>query len=205
MTRIYFVRHGETLWNKNGRFQGHSDIALSFEGRLQAEKARDRLATEEFDAVYSSDLSRAKETAEILCQDRKINIEIEQRLRECCFGQWEGKTYQEILDASPDMIQTWHRDPGSFTIPDGEAMDDVKDRVKAAVLDICKNHPDSQVLVVSHGGIIRMVLSWALGLSYNRFWQIRQDNTAINVLDFYDDKAIIALINDCNHLGTVKR
>ena len=205
MTRIYFVRHGETLWNKTGRFQGHSDIALSFEGRLQAEKARDRLATERFDAVYSSDLSRAKETAEILCQDRKINIGIEQRLRECCFGQWEGKTYQEILDASPDMIQTWHSDPGSFTIPEGEAMDDVKGRVKDAVLDICKKHPDGQVLVVSHGGIIRMVLSWALGLSYNRFWQIRQDNTAINVIDFYDDKAIIALINDCNHLGTIKR
>lgn len=205
MTRIYFVRHGETFWNKSGRFQGHSDIALSFEGRIQAEKARDRLATEEFDAVYSSDLSRAKETAEILCQDRKINIQIEQRLRECCFGQWEGKTYQEILDASPDMIQTWHSDPGSFTIPEGEAMDDVKARVKEAVLDICKKHPDGQVLVVSHGGIIRMVLSWALGLSYNRFWQIRQDNTAINVIDFYDDKAIIALINDCNHLGTIKR
>ena len=152
MTTLLLVRHGETDWNRELRIQGSSDTALNATGRAQAlELARD-LADVPFDAVYSSDLGRARETAEIVVADRGLDVRLDAALRERNFGSWEGLTRAEIADRFPDLEQH-----------DGETDDDVRERVLAAVDRIVAAHPGKEVLVVSHGGALNALWHHAFG------------------------------------------
>ncbi|MBC7325685.1 MAG: histidine phosphatase family protein, partial [Moorella sp. (in: Bacteria)] len=109
--RIYLVRHGETEWNNNGRYQGHTDVALSVSGRRQAELLRERFRSIPLDSVYSSDLSRARETAAVIAAPHGLTIKTEEAFREIDFGFWEGLTYQEITARYPHEWERWRQDP----------------------------------------------------------------------------------------------
>lgn len=149
-TRIVLVRHGQTEWNRGRRVQGHSDVPLNDEGRRQARALAEELHGETVDAVYASDLGRARETAEILASARGGQVITLPELREKHFGTWEGMTDAEVLERFPDAHTTgWG---------DGETTDEMTARILAAVEGIAERHPGELVLVVTHGGPMRALL-----------------------------------------------
>ena len=151
MTTILLVRHGETDWNLQRRVQGHSDTPLNDTGRAQATVLADELATESIDAVYSSDLMRAHETARIVADARGLDVTAIPELRERHFGTWEGLTDVEIFSRFPEATEgPWG---------DGETKDMMETRVTDALHRIAEAHPGGQVLVVTHGGPVRVVLA----------------------------------------------
>jgi broad specificity phosphatase PhoE len=150
MTTILLARHGETDWNVERRVQGHTDRPLNERGRAQARELAEELATEPVDAVYSSDLARALETAHAVADPRGLQVEVMAELREKDFGTWEGLLDVEILDRFPEA----HNGPWG----DAETPDELAERVLAALHQIAHRHPGGNVLVVSHGGPLRAVL-----------------------------------------------
>lgn len=151
MTRILLARHGETDWNRERRVQGHSDTPLNETGRAQARALADELAGEHLDAVYSSDLARAYETARIVAEARGLDVVAVRDFRERHFGTWEGLTDEEVLERHPSAA---HGPWG-----DAETVDEMARRVFDALQRIADAHPDGSVLVVSHGGPVRSVLA----------------------------------------------
>ncbi len=150
MTTILLARHGETDWNREGRVQGHTDRPLNETGRAQAQALAETLSGEHLDAVYSSDLSRAYETARLVAEPRGLAVTRVPELREKHFGTWEGLTDTEVVERWPQARN------GQWG--DGETADDVARRVLAALRRIAAAHPDGRVLVVSHGGPLRSAL-----------------------------------------------
>ncbi|MTV50226.1 alpha-ribazole phosphatase [Heliobacillus mobilis] len=200
MTRVYLIRHGETEWNQIRRYQGHSDVALSDRGREQAQRLVKRMAKEKVDRVHASDLSRAVETARAVAEAKGIEVVLDARFRECNFGAWEGLTFPEIEKAYPEEIKIWNRTPAKVCLPGGESFPIVQQRAFAALQELIAKHDGENIAIVAHGGTIRTLLCAILDVDLDRAWQFRQDNTALNVIDFYDGKGIIERINDVTHL-----
>lgn len=200
MTKLILVRHGQTIWNHEFRYQGHTDVPLTEEGLRQAEKVAGRLAKEQVGTVYASDLGRAAQTAQTIAARHGQPVFLLSALREVNFGLWEGKTYQEVKREYTDGLTDWFNRPADILIPQGETFQQVKERAYAAILEVVKQHEGETVVVVSHGGTIRTILCAALELHLNRLWCIKQDNTAVNILEFYQDKAFVSMVNDTHHL-----
>lgn len=201
MTKVVLIRHGQTIWNQDGKYQGHTDVELSPEGREQARKLRLRFQSDQIDAFYASDLSRAMETACIVAEGRGVPVVPVPALRELNFGVWEGMTYREILAGYRDMAERWYSDPSGITIPNGETFEILKERSYHIIRELVAHHPGQTMLVVSHGGTIRAIICAVLGLDIKSIWSFRQDNTAVNVIDFYEQRAVLSLLNDTHHLG----
>ena len=199
--RIYLIRHGETLWNHAQRYQGHTDIALSDRGFKQAEALARRLKNERFAAFFSSDLRRAVDTAEVIARPHGGKVVALSALRELNFGEWEGLTRDEIKTRFPEVSQQWWTTPYTTLLPGGETLSDVASRATCAIQEIGESYPDSQVVVVSHGGTIRASIGYFLRMDLNQYWRLRQDNAALNILEFFErDKVQLILFNDCSHL-----
>lgn len=204
MPKVLLVRHGETIWNNQLRYQGHTDIPLSEIGRQQAERLALRLKNWPITAFYASDLSRAQETAQIIAKYHQKSVVLCNGFRETKFGAWEGLTYKEIAAQFPDVWNAWQRDPVNVVIPQGESVSQVADRAWKALQQIlCQHRDDDMILIASHGGTIRLILARALQMNLNLFWNIRQDNTALNIIDAYNDRYIISLVNDTSHLEQI--
>jgi len=172
MTRtLVLVRHGETAWNRDGRFQGHHDIPLSELGRAQARALRARLEVAAhahlFDdahtAVVSSDLRRAHETAEIAFGGAGRTLHVRRELREFCYGVFEGLTRREIDDRFPGAMAAWLHGDAAFAIDGGESRAGVHARAHAAVRAFLAEVPQRHVVVVGHGGVMRQLLSACFG------------------------------------------
>ena len=200
MTKIIFVRHGQTLWNLEMKYQGHTDIALSYLGIEQAKRVADRLMIEEFSAVYSSDLVRAYDTANIIAAKKNLTVKQDVNLREICFGEWEGMTYTEINDKWPNALNQFFSDTTKITIPNGESFTDLKKRSDIAINKILENHKKETIVVVSHGATIRAMICSALNLPLDYVWRIRQDNTAVNMVEYHKNNNVVTLLNDIHHL-----
>lgn len=173
MTRLCLVRHGQTDWNLEGRYQGQSDIPLNSTGIKQARLIAEILRDEKFDAVYSSDLSRAIRTAEIITEHRNhLKINTDPRLREVRQGEWEGLTRDIIRDRYPKIWEALIENPVSAHPPGGETVLEVQSRVNAALNDISALYPDGNILVVSHGlalaTVICSVNGFPIGLAYQK-------------------------------------
>jgi alpha-ribazole phosphatase len=197
------VRHGQTLWNHVARYQGHTDTPLDDTGTTQAKLLSLRLAAEPLQAVYSSDLKRARETARIIAEPHGLAVQTLPQLREISFGVWEGLTYQEIKTRFGDISDRWHTSPGSVRIPDGETFQELRERAYDAVKDLVKRHDQSSIAVVTHGATIRAIICALLGIDLNKVFRIRQDNAALNVIDFYGEFGILSLLNDTYHLEPI--
>ncbi|MEG6522394.1 alpha-ribazole phosphatase [Desulfotomaculum sp. 1211_IL3151] len=200
-TKLYLVRHGETEWNAGGRFQGHSDVPLSNFGRQQAERLALSLKQTKIDAFYSSDLSRAMETAQIIVKEHGTQVNYLPDLREINFGVWEGLTYDQISQNYGNLSVQWRSNPLDTQIPHGEKLQDLAERCQRAINEIINQHAGENVLVASHGGVIRVIVANALGFDLNHFWKLRLDNVSLTVLEYYgQQKAILELFNDTCHL-----
>ncbi len=181
-TRLIAVRHGETAWNADARIQGHRDIPLNAQGLWQARQLAGALAEEPVAAIYSSDLSRAWQTAEAIAARLERPIHAEPRLRERAFGSFEGRTFQEIERSQPEDALLWRRRDPSFAPGGGENLLHFRDRVLAVVADIASRHLDALVVLVAHGGLMDVLYRAATGqeIQAPRTWQL--GNAAINRL-----------------------
>ena len=166
MTTLLLVRHGETDWNRDGRWQGGSDTRLNELGREQARELAEQLDGS-IDALYSSDLARARETAEIVAAKLGLEVQVDPRLRERSFGSWEGLTMLEIEERFADSHRRWRAGEGAGA-DDAEAFEDFFARVTEFLADVLRLHPDEEVLVISHGGSIRVIHALAAGVDYVR-------------------------------------
>lgn len=184
------------------RYQGHTDIELNETGYCQATKLAQRLASEPIRAVYSSDLKRALETARIIASSHQLEVEAISALREIHFGAWEGLTFEEIKNQYKDLVDKWYSSPGEIRIPQGETFDEVKKRAFNTVQELVKLNEPGAIVVVTHGGPIRAILCALLNVDLNYAFRIRQDNAALNIIDFYGDIGVLSLLNDTHHLGT---
>jgi len=200
MTKVILVRHGQTLWNLEMKYQGHCDVALTEKGIKQAELAANFLAKEPISAVYASDLCRALATAECIAQKHNVQVTAIPQLREINFGQWEGLTYDKINNQWSEIMAKLFTHPDEIQIPDGETFREVKERATVALTKLVAQHPNETIVVVSHGGTIRTLLCAILNIHLNYLWRIKQDNTAINILEYYDDQVMVSLVNSTHHL-----
>lgn len=208
--RLLLVRHGETQWNKESRFQGIRDIPLNETGRQQAQKAADFLKDTPLNYAVSSPMLRPKETAEIILQYHpNIELNLQPQLEEICHGLWEGKLESEIESAFPGMLKQWKDSPETVQMPEGENLQQVWDRAIACWHELVKyysNLPDSQIgIVVAHDAINKVILCHLLGLKSENFWNIKQGNGCVSIIDYPKGSAglpVIQALNLTAHLGS---
>lgn len=201
MTHLYLIRHGSTDWNQQRRYQGHADPPLNEEGRRQAEEAGRRLAAllRDYDyplaAVYTSDLQRAVSTAKIVLEVyRTTSVEARALrtspsllrptplLREIGFGAWEGLTYDEVYQRWGTLVEYWYRDPGAVTPPGGEPYRRFCRRIERAFRVINARHPEGAVVMVTHGGPIRHLVTISKGLSRHEAWGLHLEPGSVTHL-----------------------
>lgn len=200
MLHLMLVRHGETEWNVQRRYQGQSDVPLSGVGRQQAKRIAERLAGVEIDAVYASDLSRARETASLIAERTGHTVIPEPRLRELKFGILEGLTFEEAQEQHPEMIAAWLDDFNQT--PDGaETIDQFNVRVVSLLEDLLHKHDEQTVLLVAHGGPLSEILRVVLELSRQKRWYLEIENASLSEVLIADDFISVKRLNDTCHLS----
>lgn len=172
VTTILLARHGESDWNSSNQWQGFADRPLTELGRQQATELARRLADTELDAVYASDLQRARDTAEIVARSKGLEVETTPDLREVDVGSWAGLTRVEAEARFPDAYARWLR--GGEGWEDGETYHELSERVLSAIQRIAGENDGGRVLVVAHGGTIRAVHAAALGLDIHTYRRIQR-------------------------------
>lgn len=199
MARLILIRHGETDYSSESRYCGYSDPPLNKKGIWQVKKLAERLKRLNVDKVYSSDLKRAAKTAKIIFKDK--SIEESQDFREINFGIFEGLKYEEIIKKYPKLYRTWLDNPTKVKIPKGEALKDLSKRVRKRLSLILFQHKDGKIVLVTHGGPIRVILCDALKFSLEAFWQIEQDIGALNIIEYSEkSEPRVIKMNDTSHL-----
>jgi probable phosphoglycerate mutase len=181
-TRIIAIRHGETTWNVDARIQGSLDIPLNATGQAQALRLATALAGEPIRAIYASDLSRAWETAQHLGRTQQLEVVPEKGLRERRFGEFEGKTFNEIQAHLPEQAQRWRQRDPDFAPPGGESLVQLKQRVEEAAARLAARHPGELIALVGHGGVMDVLYRAATRapIQAPRTWAL--GNAAINRL-----------------------
>jgi len=203
LTRVIFVRHGQTSWNQEGKYQGHSDISLNERGIKQGNLVAKRLANEKISAIYSSDLLRAQQTAEAIAEYHGLSVITKPEFREINFGIWEGLTYQEIMEDWSEILTAMYSKPGEIGPPQGESFQVVKQRVTRSLQECIAEHQEQTIVLVSHGGTMRVLLCAALGIGLDKMWSMRQDSSAINIIEYIDNRAVVSLVNDTWHVKDI--
>lgn len=203
MVEIILIRHGITLWNIDGRIQGISDVELAPEGLRQAELLAKNFPFEKVDAIYSSDLSRAKTTAQFVADKFNLPVQITEKLREVDFGIWEGKYFADLEKYEHDTLKIFHTKPDELRLERAETLQQAQVRAIDAVKKIIAAHEsggESRVVAVAHGTINRLILSAILDIPRNNIWRLSQFNTALNILRVDDGNFTVQLINSVAHL-----
>ncbi|MCX7779938.1 MAG: histidine phosphatase family protein [Negativicutes bacterium] len=201
MTRFILVRHGETTWNREGRYQGQIDTPLSPFGIEQGLKVAEALANIPLDICYASPLSRSYETAGMCAARHGLEVIRDERLLEINHGEWEGLLAAEVGERYPELLHKWRTSVVDVEMPGGETIEAVRQRSMAAFYDYAAKHAGQTVLVVAHDAVNKAVLCSILDIDLSHFWQIKQDNTCINVFEYQDGKWRLVLLNSTQHLG----
>jgi len=200
--RLLLVRHGETPWNAEGRYQGQTDIPLSPVGEEQARKLGARLAGVPITRAVASPLARARRTAECaLGESRAGMLAIDPGLSEIAHGTWEGKLAHEIESSDGERFAAWRGTPHTVLMPGGESLEHVIDRAWPALERACAGLGDGDtVLLVAHDAVNRVLLCRILGIPLAKLWGFRQAPTTLNLLEGRDvDSLEVVRLNDCSH------
>jgi broad specificity phosphatase PhoE len=203
ITRLLLVRHGETLANREYRYIGVRDDALSERGAWQAEQLAGALSTFPVAAVYSSPLQRTYRTAIPIAARHQLEVQTVEELVEGNFGAWEGLSRAEVLARSPQdelLLHAWERDP-SIAPPGGESLEAVRARICALVERLAQVHVDQTIVLVSHVGPIKTLLCSALGAPLSSIFHIFLDPATISVVDWRQGRQLVRLLNSHAHLG----
>ena len=207
-SRIFLVRHGETNWNKEGRFQGQINIPLNNNGKDQAKKASEFLKDVNFNKAFSSSMDRPYETAKIILQNNsELEIRKIEKLVEISHGLWEGKLEKEIKKQWPELLKDWHENPEKVIMPEGECIADVSKRSVKAWEEICITQKNKDLtLLVAHDAVNKTLICNLLGIDFSNIWMIKQGNGGITIIDLFDDPKkdiVISALNITTHLGGV--
>jgi broad specificity phosphatase PhoE len=202
--RLFLIRHAQTVWNRDRRYQGWQDSPLSEIGRSQAEAVGRALAKEPLKAVYASTLGRARDTAEAIAAHHGLPVRAEDAFREMAFGEWEGLAFDDCKAKDPDRYRLWADEPHRFCPPGGgETLDEVRRRVLAGLERLRAEHDDQSVCLVAHGISARIIILEALGLPLERIWSIHLASTGISELEFRADWTALHRMNTLVHLDAV--
>ena len=203
---FYLLRHGETKWNAANRICGRSDVPLSEAGRRQAKSLAERLKPIPFDALYSSPLMRALDTARFISERIGLEPVLDDRLVELDYGQWEGKTVEEIMKNDSKTFRAWRADPGEVAPPGGESGLEAQQRVVPFLDSLAAKHPKGQVAVVFHKSVCRLAICHVLGMSpsdYRR--RLLMENAALSIIQSREDGWQLITYNDTSHLSACHR
>lgn len=200
-TKVFLIRHGETEWNKLGKFQGCTDIELADEGIKQAQYVANKFA-DDFDLIYTSPLKRAMTTAEIISKNKQTEPIVLNGIREIGFGEWEGLTVKEIANNFPDEFKIWRNDKLEAPLCGGDlSIRNASDRAKLAITDVVSENKGKKLLIVAHGGIIKAALIGIFNWDMTMYHKISLGNTSISQITFDNNlNPSIVTINDTSHL-----
>lgn len=201
--RLIVLRHGETDWNQESRYQGCIDTRLSSEGRTQAAAAAQALSPCALTAVYSSPLARARETAEAIARPHSLAVQTEEAFNEICHGAWEGLTVEEVQAAFPDLYLRWRETPEAVTMPNGESLAQVSDRVLGGLLRLQSHHAGETVCLVTHDVPVRLLILGALGLPPERLWFIGLSATGLSEIEYGREWTTLHRMNSVSHLEEI--
>jgi alpha-ribazole phosphatase len=190
-TRLVFVRHGEPDEAMRGRCYGRLDVPLSAAGLRRAAAVGEALRSHEIDAVYSSPLQRACDTARAVASPHGLEPVLRGDLRELDFGELEGMSHDEIDSEHPELYRRWMEDPSTVRFPGGEALSDLRARVLPEVAAIRGRHEGQSVAVVAHGGVVRVALAEALQLPGAAFFRLDQPYGAVSVVDWIEGVPVV--------------
>jgi len=204
MTSIYLVRHGQTAWNKEEVFRGRTDIPLNETGLKEAAMAADYFRPLQLDAIHSSPLARAWQTAQEIAKHHTLQVQPLAGLIDMSFGSWEGRPLKEVRENDQERYRLWAEEPHRVEFPGGETLDQVRARAMAALESVIEKHPEKTVVLVSHRVINKVLLCAVLGLDNSHFWQLAQDTTAINLIRCKNKNYILSLMNESCHVKALQ-
>ena len=203
MARIYLVRHGTTEWNREEIFRGRVDCPLDETGRAEARALAVYFGELPIERIFTSPLARAAETAAAIAAGRGVDVVSDPAFIDLDFGEWQGHPLQEVREKYPDLYRAWRERPQEVTFPGGESLDRARERAWERLLQIARENPDRTAVIVSHRVITKILICAALGLDHSHFWQIKQDTTAVNCLEFSRRGIVLSLLNDTCHLKSI--
>lgn len=198
--RLFLLRHGETPWSAEHRYQGTTDTPLSALGSAQAAALAERLRGEAFTELCSSPLQRALDTAAAVAAHHDVPVAVDERLREIGFGRWEGLTHEEIRRDSPERYAGWQADPGVTVPPEGETMASVMHRMGELWRELVGQPADAAVALVAHGACLRALLCLALEVPTATLWRFQLGAASVSELYVRRARAKLVLLNDRHHL-----
>ncbi len=201
MKRVFLVRHGETDWNREGRFQGQMDIPLNGTGLVQARSVAEALKDVSLDRIVTSPLSRARETARPLAEVKELRAELSEGLIEIGHGLWEGRTYGEVEAEWPGRLEAWHTRPETVVMPGGESLEDVQNRAWPALLRIAEGKGEN-IAVFTHDAVLKVLLMNVLDCPLSSFWKFQLANGSITLLEQSEKGWRIPLMGEAGHLGS---
>lgn len=180
---LYFLRHGEAFGNLEHRYFGKEESSLTMSGIKQCERCKKLLEDITFDRVYISERKRARETADIIFEKRTNNFIVDARINERDFGIFDGKTYEEICKSFSAEEKAWGEDWVNYVIPEGESFKNFYDRI-SSFMDTMKKLDDKNVLIITHGGVIRAVYTYIMDGNYNVFWKFSSQNGDLSLIKY---------------------
>lgn len=200
-TTLILIRHGETVWNRAGRIQGHTDSALTAEGIAQAEACAARLRDERIDQIIASDLGRARHTATLLSKPMQHPVRLDATLRERSFGIAEGSTYAELDLLYPELFSRVREVDPHYSVEGAESRAQFHQRVRGSIQMIAAQHPGQRVLVVTHGGVLGAIYRWLHQLPIASPHKIDIPNVGYNRIALIDDEWQVEVWGDVSHLA----
>jgi len=199
MAELILVRHGETVWNVEKIYRGRKDVNLDEVGTKQAQLLGKYLTNWELEAIYSSPLKRALDTANIIARYHKIAVQVTQGLIDFDYGEWQSLSQEEVKKLYPTLHNEWHHNPHKVRMPRGESLEDVRERAFGVVNDALSKYQGCVVLV-SHRVVNKVLICFLLGLDNSHFWNIKQDVGGITIFNYVDERFVLTRHNDTSYL-----
>ncbi len=205
MLTIHIIRHGETDWNRARRFQGQTDVPLNQTGMMQARLVADVLRNEPLQAVVSSDLVRALDTAQVIAERHGLQVQKDTGLREMSFGEWEGLSHDDLRSGKwADLFSRYRKDSLAHRPPGAEHPDEALQRVRQSLQRILTHRVEGTVVLVAHGGSCRLLICAAIGAPADCARHIRLDNASISTLECRDGFCWLTRLNRTEHLESMQ-
>ncbi|MGL6106612.1 histidine phosphatase family protein [Romboutsia sp.] len=200
MTRLILVRHALTTDNQDNRLSGHIDSSVSKEGKIQIDKLTNYLKNIEIDKIFSTTSSRTKDTVKNIASVKNIEIIEKDTLKEINFGDFEGVTFEEIKNNNPEEFDKMVKEGYNYKYPGGESLIETYDRVAKEIDKIISENKDNNILVCSHGGTIRNIITHLISKSYEYHWNFRVDNASVSILEIQDGFTVINTMNNTSFI-----
>lgn len=204
MAELILARHGETVWNVGKIYRGRADVNLDEVGIKQAKLLGKYLSNWELEAIYSSPLRRALDTANIIARYQEIDVHIAEGLIDFDYGKWQSLPEQEVKRLYPALHNEWHNNPHKVKMPGGESLEDVRKRAIKVVNDVISKCQGSVVLV-SHRVVNKVLICSLLGLDNSHFWNIKQDVGGITIFNYVGGRFVLTRHNDTSHLKKLQK